>query len=421
MSRSSSHHPLSPRQSVHLLAQEHPDDEQRPFYTPVYHETADRAAGVSAKILNEPLLETLLPGMAYFIPLTERDCLSDWIRQSVLQHTRGILWDITAHKNSQTLKAACLRAYAEIALSIWPHWYQHPSTQTHKNGIHFSKTWFNLANQKCEHGFLPLVKKTTLAVNAEQLSLALSTVKTVHFWNVLDDGSQTHRSDSHQLIRSLSLLAEWWSRTTHSTVCLIANPKWRNTSAIDHIAYHQLDPNALWIKPTTQHIKHPDPSRSDPKASPLTSNPPSIVEPVSTDPEVPLKTFPHHASMTPLIGVPHPLSPGEQLLFKTLEDDPSTRGLFKPNMRVQTRWGQHYIVDLLCAEHHAVIEIDGFSTHNSAQQFRLDRQRDYELTVTGFCVIRFCHNTVMSDVQGVKEKIQIFINYLQSRSVNRAI
>jgi hypothetical protein len=84
----------------------------------------------------------------------------------------------------------------------------------------------------------------------------------------------------------------------------------------------------------------------------------------------------------PVIGRPHPYSPGEQLLAARLANDPLLSRLFGFDLWVETRFENRYLADLLWSDGKVVIEIDGYEHHSSRHSFTHDRQRDYELLVT---------------------------------------
>jgi very-short-patch-repair endonuclease len=62
-----------------------------------------------------------------------------------------------------------------------------------------------------------------------------------------------------------------------------------------------------------------------------------------------------------------------------------------------------YIVDFLCYEVRMVIEVDG---GQHAEQKQIDKERDNWLASQDFRVLRFWDNEVLTNVEGVLEKIR---------------
>ena len=117
----------------------------------------------------------------------------------------------------------------------------------------------------------------------------------------------------------------------------------------------------------------------------------------------------------PTVGRPHPFSPGEQLLAARLASDAGLAGLFAHNAFLRSRHGHSFLVDLLWAEGKVVVEIDGYQYHSGRIAFAADRQRDYELTVSGYLVLRLPHDEVLRDVKLCLEKIRTLVRFRRSQ------
>jgi very-short-patch-repair endonuclease len=57
------------------------------------------------------------------------------------------------------------------------------------------------------------------------------------------------------------------------------------------------------------------------------------------------------------------------------------------------------------------VEIDGFKYHGHKYAFRNDRQRDYEMMISGFLVLRLPHDMVMEDTEREIEKIRKLVRF----------
>lgn len=75
----------------------------------------------------------------------------------------------------------------------------------------------------------------------------------------------------------------------------------------------------------------------------------------------------------------------------------------------------NYIADFLCKELKLIIELDGYS-HNFAQQWKKDLERQKELEKAGFKVLRFSDDDVLQDIRNVESEIMYWIEKLGSKS-----
>ena len=120
---------------------------------------------------------------------------------------------------------------------------------------------------------------------------------------------------------------------------------------------------------------------------------------------------PRRRAVTPLLGRPHPGSPGELALAAFLADDDELAGLFRFNAAVRTTRGSRFVVDLLWEAGRVVAEVDGFGWHSSPAAFAADRARDYELTLTGYLVLRLPHDFVVSDTALAAERVRDLVRF----------
>lgn len=65
----------------------------------------------------------------------------------------------------------------------------------------------------------------------------------------------------------------------------------------------------------------------------------------------------------------------------------------------------NYIVDFICFETHLIIEIDGGQHDNITDQIRTNF-----LEKEGYKILRFWNNEVLSNIEGVMEKVLIELN-----------
>ena len=280
---------------------------------------------------------------------------------------------------------------AEIALALWPSWYgdavrldgdeppellwdrlmaEGPDLSDRLRRD-VSPSWFRAAARRCRAGRVPVVSDFLAAVQARQLALV---IEPRNLAIVLGVGP----AESHPgRLLGLARCAEWLARETAARV-LVAVPKSvAGSSELDSISFDALD----WDVPGP-----PLPEPPDEQAN----------------------------RVWPILGRPHPYSPGEQLLAERLAADPSLAGLFEHNVRVRTTRGTPYLVDLLYAAGKVVVEVDGYGFHTSRSAFSADRNRDYELIISGYLVLRLPHAEVMDDVAIAVEKIRDVVAYRRS-------
>ncbi|QRG04597.1 DUF559 domain-containing protein [Xanthobacter dioxanivorans] len=110
--------------------------------------------------------------------------------------------------------------------------------------------------------------------------------------------------------------------------------------------------------------------------------------------------------LLPWRGRPHPLSEVEQRLARLLGADGELGPLFSFNQVVETVRGSRPRVDLLWAEGRLVVELDGYADHGTRTAFVRDRHRDYELTLSGYTVLRLPNEEVVQDCGLALEKIR---------------
>jgi very-short-patch-repair endonuclease len=65
----------------------------------------------------------------------------------------------------------------------------------------------------------------------------------------------------------------------------------------------------------------------------------------------------------------------------------------------------HYIVDFVCYDKKVIIELDG-GQHSVPEQREKDEMRDSWLRSQGFSVLRFWDSDVLTNIEGVLEKIR---------------
>ncbi|MDR1309811.1 MAG: endonuclease domain-containing protein, partial [Deltaproteobacteria bacterium] len=116
----------------------------------------------------------------------------------------------------------------------------------------------------------------------------------------------------------------------------------------------------------------------------------------------------------PIEGLPHPASPIEKMLARSLELDGRLRGLFLCNQLIEAR-GETLMVDFYWPRGKLVVEADGYAFHRSHLAFRNDRYRDFLLTVTGRTVLRLTGYDISMDLPGSLGRIWETVKFVSRR------
>lgn len=103
-------------------------------------------------------------------------------------------------------------------------------------------------------------------------------------------------------------------------------------------------------------------------------------------------------------------SAAERYLQAQLNQRPSTRGLFKPNARLDLGDGGRPLeVDLLCPRLRLAVELDGHFHFHDADSFRRDRRKDLLLQRAGYWVVRFLSDDVVARLEEILETLDTLI------------
>jgi len=119
--------------------------------------------------------------------------------------------------------------------------------------------------------------------------------------------------------------------------------------------------------------------------------------------------------LAPWRGAPHPLSEIEQRLAAMLGDGAELAELFRFNWFVDTVRGSRPKVDLVWMDGRLVVELDGYPDHSTPRAFIGDRHRDYELTLSGYTVLRLANDEIMQDYGRAIEKIRDLVRLPRRR------
>jgi len=282
-----------------------------------------------------------------------------------------------------------LRNLAEIALGMWPAWYGQPtiylqpahlellpSEQIYAFHPNISPPWFQRASQLCQKSKLPLIKKLPRNLQLSQLALTIDPNNLTFILAICDPTPLPER------LFSVSRLSTWLAQETGARVAVLIPPDLTHHAGLAPILYE-----AATLATQSQSAPESQPEEKE------------------------------RHTIWPIEGRPHPSSPGEQRLAAALAQDTELAALFQFNQPIITNAGTTYFVDLLWSVGQVVIEVDGYSYHSGPIPFRVDRQRDYELLISGYIVLRLPHDEVMNDVKAALKKIRAVVRFRRSEII----
>lgn len=263
---------------------------------------------------------------------------------------------------------------ARVALALWPNWYgrlipipeSRPSTWRQQ----FSPLWRETAQHYCSTGQLPLPRGYAAAEQAMQLALTLAP-SDLAIAIAVDEVSE----ESPLILRSAG---EWLTSNTLASVFIVVP-----ATALKETNFREVLPYSDILVD----------SRLD--------------EPPMTEEKRP------RVDVLPVVGAPHPLSPGEQKLARCLLDDAELAPLFAFNQRIIGRHGNAYTVDLVWPGGRLIVEVDSYQLHNNRFVFANDRHRDYELMVSDYRVLRITDEEAAKDTASAVAKIRQLVRLIR--------
>jgi very-short-patch-repair endonuclease len=268
-----------------------------------------------------------------------------------------------------------LAALANAALRLFPAWGE---------GSAISPGWREEACRLASLGRVPLLADASRAVQCAQLALAIGSPRLLL---VLADRHGRLADDD---LLGVARAAEWMASETGARVVAVVRAAHAHHPALDAVAY-----GAARIV-----AEEPAPDESE-------------IEPDRADGEAAARGQGARARVWPLLGQPHPQSRGEQILARCLRETADLGPLFEFNVLVVARSSRRFIVDLLWREGKVVVEVDSYYYHSGPAAFVEDRERDRELLVSGYRVVRIPHDDILRDSADVVERIREVVAFVR--------
>lgn len=263
---------------------------------------------------------------------------------------------------------------AEVALALVEDWGEDNDDRPASRDA--SIPWRKAARRLARLGEPPRPRSYSPAIHAAQLALLLTPPPLLLALVVHD------LEPPPEALLGLARAAEWFASNTGARVVLVLPDLFAKSPALDSVNFDATHVRAREPKP--QEIQKPAPDSAP------------------------------RVSIAPLIGRPHPASQGEMMLADRLQRDDQLAGLFQFNVRVPTVRGTNPLVDLACDSHRVIVEVDGYYHHSDESSFKNDRNRDYELLISGWVVLRLPHDEVIADIELAVDKIKDVLKFRQA-------
>jgi very-short-patch-repair endonuclease len=303
------------------------------------------------------------------------------------QHGRIALFArIVPEPTTEAMVEQVIDLLAETARRLWPIWFTNVSFSVCRNdtlgrlavgaiarGVaqeipNLSPSWIEEAARLVLDDRPPRVDGTPLAVEFSILSLAISRSGLVL---VVDVGAAILVAPNPAaVVRALEWIARAWQG---SVIALFADLP-SSEPPFDRILY-----GSRQVIPEIVALPHEALGQSD----------------IGSEPWI-----------APWRGLPHPLSDIEKRLAQAISADIELAPLFAFNQLVDTVRGSRPKVDLLWPAGRLVVELDGYGSHGNRTSFMYDRHRDYELTLSGYTVLRLANDEIAQDCGKAIEKIR---------------
>jgi very-short-patch-repair endonuclease len=297
---------------------------------------------------------------------------------------RALFFRIVPAPTPEVIVEQVVNLFAETARRLWPIWFTDVSfdgcrsdtlgrlaaaaiaRSAAKKIAGLSASWAEAAVGLALDNRSPRVIGTLPATELAQLTLAISRCGLV----LVADADAAARAGPNPAAVVHAL--EWIAQRSQSAVVALFPELPRNEPPFDRILY-----GARQVMPVVSAIE------------------PDAAGAVDLEPWI-----------APWRGQPHPLSDIEQRLAQVLRADAELAPLFGFNQAVATVRGSRPKVDLVWTQGRLVVELDGYGSHGNRAAFMYDRHRDYELTLSGYTVLRLANDEVAQDYGKAIEKIR---------------
>lgn len=310
-----------------------------------------------------------------------------------LESPRVLFTRISSAETTEAAVEQLISQLADTARRLWPIWFtdidfsqcrgdtlgllaaQAMIRDVAKHMPDLQTVWADAAVDLALHRKSPRVRKVPAAVEVTQLSLAISRHGLVL---IVDAGQACADSSPAAIVHVL----EWVAQLTQCAVIALFSEMPPHRPPFDRILY-----GARVL----------------------------VVDEATTDAPVGSSVPADDVWLAPWLGSPHPLSEIEQRLEKALRIDAELAPLFDCNQMIETLHGARPKVDFVWRAGRMVVELDGYGSHGNRAAFMYDRHRDYQLTVSGYTILRIANDEIAQDIGKAVEKIRDIVHLCRKR------
>lgn len=311
-------------------------------------------------------------------------------------------------------------ALADAARSLWPSWYttvdqrfsddsaRSPElerlVQRLATASRVSVSWLRAAWKQCSDGELPIVPHLAAAQQVRQLAQAIDPAQLTCIMSVTSPDAMSAR------IRGLSRAAGWLAHEARTKVYLLVPRDWQNHRELDHVTYGSMTHRAVtYSVPPAAPPGHALESDRGVTRDERTHVSPKEQRDRRDAPVI---------SIGPICGRPHPKSYVEQTIHQLILTDPELEPLFEFNQRLIAANKSEPIVDLVWREGLLIVELDG-PEHHSPQMYVRDRDRDFQLMLCGYRVMRITNSEVLVDPHLAMIKIRSAVAWIRHSQLSK--
>ncbi|MFG1421538.1 endonuclease domain-containing protein [Roseixanthobacter liquoris] len=313
--------------------------------------------------------------------------------EPALTRRRLILVPIAPAVSASAVAEAVVSSLADVALKLWPFWYgDAPLTKGGTDTLGRMAaaaavrraaapvggallSWADAAAQLAAQGRRPEVLRTPIAIQLEQLGRVIAPDGLVIATEIVP--SALSLAQAVTFVHAL----EWIARNLKGTVVALFSRPPANPDPFLRIRHRGLRVSGAL---------EDGPSEAGAQSGGLADDP---------------------VWFLPWRGRPHPLSAVEKRMASLLGADAELGPLFQFNQAVETVRGSRPKVDIIWPAGRLVVELDGYADHGTRAAFVRDRHRDYELTLSGYTVLRLPNDEIVRDCWLALEKIRDLVRH----------
>jgi very-short-patch-repair endonuclease len=267
--------------------------------------------------------------------------------------------------------------------------------------------------EACRAGELPSLQAWSPAERIRQLALALDPEQLV-----IELLVHSPEPPSPGCLFAFGKGAEWLARNSRARVLMVVPERFVTSQELDAVTYDAIgarvspddvagvaNDNQPDARP--QALKRANARRATPSTH--SSLPSKLSQPHGEKHQLEAPSV----SVSAVLGKPHPGSEAEIKLHRRICADAELAPLFSFNQLITTQHGMTPRVDLVWAAGKLVIEVDGHRDHSRLAKFCHDRERDYQLFVSGYWVLRVPEVQVLVDGGLMLERIRNAVRYIK--------